>query len=215
VDSKPKVELFSLVGYVCTRHGYWDLRRGREGQLKNRPRGRVRLYKAPYPSIPVRFWGDDARGGKFLKAYHDMYPDVWCHGDFIVMNPRTKGYIIHGRRSASASSLLACAHVLTLIFQRRSVEPLGRALWFGKDLRRSGTPRVFSRIDYTICAGQRRPQDKDEHVLLFIKMRAGHELNPAFEEAIRAAIKLSPSRRHIPSYIFEVEGMSLAVSACD
>jgi hypothetical protein len=125
VDSKPKVELFSLVGYVCTRHGYWDLRRGREGQLKNRPRGRVRLYKAPYPSIPVRFWGDDARGGKFLKAYHDMYPDVWCHGDFIVMNPHTKGYIIHGRRSASASSLLACAHVLTLIFQRRSVETPG------------------------------------------------------------------------------------------
>jgi acetoacetyl-CoA synthetase len=74
-------------------------------------------------------------------------------------------------------------------------------------------PVFSSRIDYTICAGQRRPQEKDEHVLLFIKMRAGHELNPAFEEAIRAAIKLSPSRRHVPSYIFEVEGIS--VSACD
>jgi acetoacetyl-CoA synthetase len=53
----------------------------------------------PHPSIPVRFLGDDARGSKFLKAYYDMYPGIWRHGDFIAMNPHTKGYIIFGRRS--------------------------------------------------------------------------------------------------------------------
>ena len=54
----------------------------------------------PHPTIPVRFWGDDARGSKFLKAYYDTYPGIWRHGDFVAMNPRTKGYIILGRRCA-------------------------------------------------------------------------------------------------------------------
>jgi hypothetical protein len=94
----------------------------------------------PHPSIPVRFWGDDAHGGKFLKAYYDKYPGVWCHGDFIVMNPHTKGYIIHGRRSALPSCMRPHAHAC---LQRRSVEPLGCALWFGRDIRRARALRVF------------------------------------------------------------------------
>jgi len=65
---------------------------------------------------------------------------------------------------------------------------------------------VFStRIDDAICVGQRRPQDKDERVLLFVKMRAGNKLGPQFEEAIRAAIKAALSRRHVPAHIFEVK----------
>jgi acetoacetyl-CoA synthetase len=52
----------------------------------------------PHPSIPVSFWGDDARGTLFLKAYYGTYPGVWHHGDFIAMNPHTRGYIIFGRR---------------------------------------------------------------------------------------------------------------------
>jgi hypothetical protein len=113
----------------------------------------------PHPSIPVRFWGDDARGSKFLKAYFDTYPGVWCHGDFIVMNPHTKGYIIHGRRSAPLPFFL---RALKLVIQRRSVEPLGRALWFGRDLRCAGAPsvlRTHRRHDMrrpAPAAGQRR-----------------------------------------------------------
>src|SRR6266702_7528124 len=46
---------------------------------------------------------------------------VWRHGDFIAMNPRTKGLIILGRRFAPSSfprlSLLACAEVLMLVYQ--------------------------------------------------------------------------------------------------
>jgi len=30
----------------------------------------------PHPSLPSKFWGDDAVGTKFLKAYYDMYPGV-------------------------------------------------------------------------------------------------------------------------------------------
>jgi hypothetical protein len=52
----------------------------------------------PHPSTPLRFWGDDSHGTRFLKAYYDTYPGVWHHGDFIAMNPHTSGYIIFGRR---------------------------------------------------------------------------------------------------------------------
>jgi acetoacetyl-CoA synthetase len=73
---------------------------------------------------------------------------------------------------------------------------------------------VFAaRIDDAICVGQRRPHDKDERVLLFIKMRAGHKLDTPFEEAIRAAaIKAALSSRHVPAHIFEVK--EIPVSVC-
>ena len=52
----------------------------------------------PHPSIPVGFWGDTKDGKKFRDAYFSTYPGVWRQGDWIVMNPKTKGLIILGRR---------------------------------------------------------------------------------------------------------------------
>jgi acetoacetyl-CoA synthetase len=66
-------------------------------------------------------------------------------------------------------------------------------------------PMFSARIADAICVGQRRPQDEVQRVLLFIKMRAGHKLDPPFEEAICAAIESSLSKQHVPAYIFEVE----------
>jgi len=71
---------------------------------------------------------------------------------------------------------------------------------------------VFSaRIDDAICVGQCQPQDKDERVLLFIKMRTGNKLDPTFEEAIRATIRSALSSRHVPAYIFEVKELPVSV----
>ena len=69
-----------------------------------------------------------------------------------------------------------------------------------------------ARIDDAICVGQRRPQDKDERVLLFIKMRPGQTLDQPFEQAIRAAIKGALSARHVPAYILEVKEIPVS---CD
>lgn len=68
----------------------------------------------PHPSIPIGFWGDHT-GSKFLDTYFGTYKskpkvvmhrgfltqlrvDVWRQGDFIVVNPLTKGLLVHGRR---------------------------------------------------------------------------------------------------------------------
>jgi hypothetical protein len=62
-----------------------------------------------------------------------------------------------------------------------------------------------SRIDDAICVGQRRPQDEDERVLLFIKMRPNQKLDRSFEQAIRTAIRAVLSPRHVPAHILEVK----------
>ncbi len=161
----------------------------------------------PHPSLPVCFWGDDAKGTKFLNAYYDTYPGVWRHGDFIAMNPRTKGYIILGRRSALPCypSCVRSDKHSRLCTSDGVLNPSGVRFGSGEIYGVLERPEFSTRIDDTICVGQRRPQDKDERVLLFIKMRAGQKLDPQFEEAIRAAIRSALSRRHVPAYIFEVK----------
>uniref|UniRef100_A0A0W0FRK0 Acetoacetyl-synthetase n=1 Tax=Moniliophthora roreri TaxID=221103 RepID=A0A0W0FRK0_MONRR len=67
-------------------------------------------------------------------------------------------------------------------------------------------------IDDTICIGQRRPQDKHERVLLFVKMRPGHSLTKSLENEIRSAIKNALSARHVPEYIFQVEDIPYTVN---
>jgi len=64
---------------------------------------------------------------------------------------------------------------------------------------------IFSdSIDDSLCIGQRRPQDKDERVLLFLKMRPGYKFTPELVADITTAIRKGLSARHVPSYIFEV-----------
>jgi acetoacetyl-CoA synthetase len=159
----------------------------------------------PHPSLPVRLWGDDAHGSNFLKTYYDKYPGIWCHGDIIAMNPRTKGYIIFGRRSAVLLSFCVFPFPDVLYTSDGMLRPPGAVLGPDQIYTVLEHPMFSARIDDTICVGQRRPQDENDRVLLFIKMRAGHKLDLPFEEAICAAIKSSLSEQHVPAYIFQVE----------
>ena len=40
------------------------------------------VVKKPFPSMPVKFWGDDD-GQKYHKAYFTRFENIWHHGDFI------------------------------------------------------------------------------------------------------------------------------------
>jgi len=51
----------------------------------------------PFPSMPLQLWGDDS-GEIYRKAYFDRFPGIWHHGDFLMVNPKTKGIIMLGRR---------------------------------------------------------------------------------------------------------------------
>lgn len=72
----------------------------------------------------------------------------------------------------------------------------------------------FSKVlDDSLCIGQRRAQDKDERVLLFLKMHPGQKATPVLVDQIKAAIRKSLSARHVPAYIFEIE--DIPVSPCN
>ena len=96
-------------------------------------------------------------------------------------------------------------------------------IWFGSDgvLNpggvRFGSGEVYTimeqfsvPIDDSLCIGQRRPQDEDERVLLFIKMREGYKFTPKLDNDIKTAIKQGLSARHVPSYIFEVTNIPVS-----
>ncbi|KAJ3561037.1 hypothetical protein NP233_g10442 [Leucocoprinus birnbaumii] len=144
----------------------------------------------PHPSLPLFFWGD-VNGDKLRDAYFNMYPGIWRQGDFMVVNPETKGIMILGRSDGvlnPSGVRFGSGEIYTVLEQFSSV------------------------LDDTICVGQRRAQDQDERVLLFLKMRDGQKFTPRLEEQIRNAIKTALSARHVPAYIFEIEEIPYTVN---
>ncbi|KAJ6594379.1 acetoacetyl-CoA synthetase [Mycena capillaripes] len=144
----------------------------------------------PHPSLPVQFWGDKS-GAKFRDAYYSMYPGIWRQGDFIVVNPKNKGIMILGRSDGV-------------------LNPSG--VRFGSGEIYSVLEQFSSVIDDSLCVGQRRPQDKDERVLLFLKMRNGSKLDDRLIGEIKGAIRKALSARHVPSFIFEIEDIPYTVN---
>ncbi|KAH9935798.1 uncharacterized protein B0H18DRAFT_1207327 [Fomitopsis serialis] len=144
----------------------------------------------PHPSQPLGFWGDDS-GEKVQKAYFSTYAGVWHQGDFIVKNPKTDGLMILGRSDGV-------------------LNPSG--VRFGSAEIYSVLEDFSDAVDDSLCVGQRRPQDKDERVLLFLKMRPDHPLDEALANRIRAAIRAALSPRHVPAHIFEVDEIPYTVN---
>ncbi|OAX39780.1 acetoacetate-CoA ligase [Rhizopogon vinicolor AM-OR11-026] len=134
----------------------------------------------PHPSIPIYFWGDES-GEKFRKAYYDTYPGVWRQGDFVVKNPKTNGFIFLGRSDGV-------------------LNPSG--VRFGSGEIYNVLESFSDELDDALCVGQRRTQDPDERVLLFLKMRSGRTLTPALIDRIKGAIRTTLSARHVPAYVF-------------
>jgi acetoacetyl-CoA synthetase len=54
-----------------------------------------------------------------------------------------------------------------------------------------------------VCVGQRRPQDGDESVLLFLKMKDGERFTDSLVERVKRKIGEERSKRHIPGYVFQ------------
>ncbi|KAK7005906.1 AMP-binding domain-containing protein [Favolaschia claudopus] len=144
----------------------------------------------PHISLPVKFWGDES-GAKFRDTYYSTYPGVWRQGDFIVVNPKTKGILVLGRSDGV-------------------LNPSG--VRFGSGEIYNVLEQFTKEVDDYLCVGQRRPQDKDERVLLFLKMRNGKKLENRLVEQIKAAIRKALSARHVPSFIFQVEDIPYTVN---
>ncbi|KAF2125424.1 acetoacetate-CoA ligase [Dothidotthia symphoricarpi CBS 119687] len=136
---------------------------------------------ASFPNQPVFFWGDES-GERYYNAYYTRFPHVWTHGDFIEVHPVTGQVFFLGR----ADGVL---------------NPSG--VRFGSAEIYSVIEENFPEVADSICVGQRRPEDNDESVLLFLKMNDGFQYSQDLADRVKSKIGQERSRRHAPRYVFQ------------
>jgi acetoacetyl-CoA synthetase len=130
---------------------------------------------APFPSMPIYFW-DDPDGSKYHAAYFNVYPGVWRHGDYILINERG-GVVIYGRSDAT-------------------LNPGGV---------RIGTAEIYRQVEQlpeiedSLVVGQK--WKGEERVVLFVKPVEGGELTDELRAKIKKSIRENASPRHVPAKI--------------
>jgi len=137
------------------------------------------VCEAPSPSMPLYFW-NDPNNEKYKEAYFRVYPNVWRHGDYIMIHSDTKGITFFGRSDAV-------------------LKPSGV---------RIGTAEIYNQVDKldevadSLAIGQE--WKGDQRVLLFVKLTEGHGLTEDLRNKIRKTLRENASPRHVPAMIIEV-----------
>jgi len=133
------------------------------------------VCKRPFPSMPVYFW-NDPDGAKYHKAYFEVYPNIWHHGDYVVISEHG-GITMYGRSDAT-------------------LNPGGV---------RIGTAEIYSivenmeEIEDSVIVGQQ--WHGDERVVLFVRLKTGTELDENLVKKIAANIRAGCSPRHVPAVV--------------
>jgi acetoacetyl-CoA synthetase len=135
-----------------------------------------------FPTMPVKFWGENGQQ-RYYDGYFARFKGVWAHGDFIILYPVTKNIIFLGRADGvlnPSGVRFGSAEIYTII-----------------------DARFRDTIQDSICVGQRRPEDDDESVMLFLILQPGKKFTPELVQQVNAAIKKEMSPRHVPKHTFE------------
>jgi acetoacetyl-CoA synthetase len=144
----------------------WD----KEGEL---------VCEAPAPPMPLYFW-NDPNGEKYRSAYFEHYPNVWRHGDYIVMHKDTGGITFYGRSDAV-------------------LKPSGV---------RIGTAEIYNVVEKiqgiadSLAIGQN--WEGEQRIILFVKLAPGVELTHELKDKIRKILREKASPRHVPAIIMEM-----------
>ncbi len=144
------------------------------------------VCKKAFPSMPVYFWNDE-NNQKYHDAYFDTYPNIWHHGDYILISGHG-GVTMHGRSDAT-------------------LNPGGV---------RIGTAEIYrvvesiEEINDSVVIGQQ--YENDERVILFVKMNQGYEFNDDIQKIIRSIIRSSCSPRHVPAIILETPDIPYTIN---
>ncbi len=135
------------------------------------------VVKQPFPSMPVKFWGDDD-GNKYHKAYFARYKNIWHHGDFIERT-ENNGFIMRGRSDAT-------------------LNPGGV---------RIGTSEIYQQvedIDFItegLVVGQEF--NDDVRIILFVTTKDNQKLDEEKIKLIKSKIRKNCSPKHVPAMIIE------------
>jgi acetoacetyl-CoA synthetase len=143
--------------------------RGEKGEL---------VCTKPFPSMPLGFW-NDPDGSRYHDAYYARFPNVWCHGDYVMVTEHG-GYVIYGRSDST-------------------LNPGGV---------RIGTAEIYRQVEKldevveSIVIGQDR--EGDTRVVLFVVLREGLVLDDALTDKIRKQIRANTTPRHVPEKVVQV-----------
>jgi acetoacetyl-CoA synthetase len=136
------------------------------------------VCEAPSPSMPLYFW-NDPDGKKYRNAYFRVYPNVWRHGDWILIHRDTDGITFLGRSD------------FTL---KPSGVRIGPAEIYNVVER-------FEEIADSMVVGQ--DWKGDQRVILFVKLAPRFQLTKDLINKIRRALREEASPRHVPALIIE------------
>ncbi|KAG7128920.1 Acetoacetyl-CoA synthetase like protein [Verticillium longisporum] len=159
---------------------------------------------AAFPNIPIYLWGDAAArpgastlntapaGSRYHAAYFGRFDHVWAHGDFCAIHPETGNVSFLGRADGvlNPSGVRFGSAEIYAVIERRFAD----------------------RVADSLCVGQRRPNDTDESVMLFLMMRPGHKFDRELVEGVKAAIGKELTKRHVPRWIFETPEIPTTVN---
>lgn len=141
----------------------------REGEL---------VCEAPAPPMPLYFW-NDPDDKKYKEAYFDVYPNIWRHGDYIVINSETGGVTFFGRSDAV-------------------LKPSGV---------RIGTAEIYNQVEKleeiadSLAIGQN--WEGDQRIILFVKCAEGYNLTEDLKGKIKKTLRAKTSPRHVPAKMIE------------
>jgi len=136
------------------------------------------VCEAPAPPMPLYFW-NDPNGEKYKDAYFNVYPNVWRHGDYIMIHSDTRGITFFGR----SDSVLKPSGV------------------------RIGTAEIYNQVEKleeiadSLAIGQE--WQGDQRVILFVKLTEGYALTDELKNKIRKTLRENASPRHVPARIIE------------
>ena len=138
----------------------------------------------PFPTMPVQFWGKNGKK-QYLDSYFAKYDGVWTQSDFAVISPSTGGLLCLGRSDGV-------------------LNPSGVRFGSG-EIYTVLENRFTAQIVDAVVVGQRRPQDTDEVVVMFLLLRPGVEFTRTLVNEVKDSIAKALSKRHVPKYIFETK----------
>lgn len=149
------------------------------------------VCKKPFPNMPAMFLNDPDRK-KYRAAYFEKFPHVWTHGDFMLVNPETKGTVILGRSDGV-------------------LNPSG--IRFGSGEIYGVLEKYFKKevADAIVVGQQRERRDSSERVLLFLLLAGKNDgkqgsmkLPGDLQSRIVEKVSRDLSRRHVPAFFFVV-----------
>lgn len=153
---------------------------GQQGEL---------VLSAPMPSMPVRFWGDDAARSAERAAYFGDFPGVWRHGDWITIHA-DGACVITGRSDATLN---------------RGGVRLGTSELYA-------VVEALDEVADSLVVHLEDPAGGPGELALFVVPATGAVLDDGLRDRISSALRRDLSPRHVPDSIRAVAAVPRTLS---